>query len=121
MAEKKEPIAKMITNLCSNVAKGMEINFVLRDRKISYPEVFSDHGLLPAICKRADQLSSLCFSYGLGVDFKDEKKSMLGIMVTFDDSTPLIIRAVCIIDVICELYYSAPSRKITLVDELLYD
>lgn len=124
MSEKKkkgDDIARRVTQFCCRFSESMAMQFVLRDRKVAYEEIFSSRGLLPAMCKRADQLCSLCFGYGIGVEFENEKRSMLGTAVIFNDSTPLIIRLACIVDVISELYYSAPSRKETCLDELLSD
>ncbi len=103
------------------VAKRLNANFTLNERKLVYEEVFSDVGLLPAIAKRADQLCSLCLNYGIGVTFDEEENSMLKVKVAFDDTTPNVIRMMCLVDVLCELIYLAPSRDVTPLDELLYD
>jgi intracellular multiplication protein IcmS len=106
--------------LCA-LARALNANFTFNDRPMSYQEVFSESGLLPAIAKRADQLCSLCLGYGIGISFDEAEKSILGIKVTFDDITPNILRLVCITDVLSELIYTAPSRDRTPLDELMYD
>lgn len=105
----------------AKIAKALNAKFTLNDRPISYQEVFSDTGLLPAMARRADQLSSLCLGYGIGVSFDEAEKSLLGVKVTFDDVTPNIIRYLCLTDVLCELIQSAPSPHNTSLDELMYD
>jgi len=103
------------------IAKALGANFTLNDRSISYDEVFSDVGLLPAISRRADQLCSLCLGYGIGISFEEAEKSLLSVRVTFDDVTPNILRLLCITDVICELIQAGKSTTQTPLDELMYD
>lgn len=106
---------------CAALAKGLRANFTLNGNPVTYREVFSEVGLLPPIARRADQLCSLCFGYGLGVKFADEKRSTTGSRVSFDDATPNALRLLCFLDVLSELVYTAPSRDVTPLDELLYD
>jgi len=103
------------------LAKALNANFTLNDRPISYEEVFKDTGLLPAITRRADQLCSLCLGYGIGLSFDEAEKSLLGVKVVFDDVTPNVLRYMCIVDVLCELIQSGPTRESTPLDELMYD
>jgi len=103
------------------VAKSLKANFTLNGKSITPQEVFSESGLLPAMARRADQLCSLCLGYGIGVTFEDAEQTTLGIKVKFDDVTPNTLRLMCLTDVICELVQTAPSRKETPLDELLYD
>lgn len=103
------------------IAKSLKANFTLNDRPISYDEVFSETGLLPAIARRADQLCSLCLGYGIGVSFDEADKALLGMKVTFDEVTPNILRYMCITDVICELIQNGRSTSQTPLDELMYD
>ena len=49
------------------------------------------------------------------------QKRFLKQKVMFDDTTPNVIRMMCLTDVICELVSLAPSRSATPLDELLYD
>ena len=110
-----------IQKALSLIAKSLKANFTLNDRTISYTEVFSETGLLPAIARRADQLASLCLGYGIGVSFEEADKSMLGVKVTFDEVTPNILRFMCITDVLAELIQNGRSTAQTPLDELMYD
>jgi len=110
----------IVKQLCL-IAKALKANFTFKGKPISYEEVFSFTGLLPPLAKRADQLSSLCFGYGLGVSFEDAEQSLTGIKIKFDDVTPNVLRYMCITDVICELMQAAPTRESTPLDELMYD
>lgn len=103
------------------ISKSLRANYTLNDRALSYDEVFSETGLLPAIARRADQLCSLCLGYGIGVSFDEAEKALLGVKVTFDEVTPNILRYLCITDVLCELIQNGPSTTQTPLDELMYD
>jgi intracellular multiplication protein IcmS len=103
------------------VTKALGANFTLNQRPISYEEVFSDTGLLPALSRRADQLCSLCLGYGIGITFEEAEKSVLGVKAIFDEATPSVLRLLCITDVICELIQAGPSLSSTPLDELMYD
>lgn len=105
----------------NNIAKIMGVEFSFRGKAITYNEVFSETGLLPAIAKRADQLCSLCLGYGLGVTFEETKGSVLGVKAVFDDSTPIILRLFCITDILFELSKNATSKKSIPLDELVYE
>lgn len=103
------------------LAKAMKAHFTLNNRPIKYEDVFADVGLLPALARRADQLSSLCLGYGIGASFDEAEGTKLGVKVKFDEVTPDVLRLLCICDVINELMNSAPSRDVTPLDELMYD
>lgn len=103
------------------IAASMNAKFYLNDRFVSFEEVFSDTGLLPAIARRADQLCSLCLGYGLGVSFDEAEGSLLGTRVVFDEVTPNVLRLLCMTDVVNELIQGGPSRDYTPLDELMYD
>ena len=105
----------------SLIAARMNAKFYLNDRFVSYDEVFSYTGLLPAIARRADQLCSLCLGYGLGVTFNDAEGSLLGTQVVFDEVTPSTLRLLCMTDVMNELIQGGPGRDYTPLDELMYD
>src|SRR5689334_14102543 len=105
--------------LCQ-IAKALNANFTLNGRPITFEEVFSDTGLLPAIARRADQLASLCLGYGIGLSFDEAEKSVLGVRVIFDEVTPMTLRFLCITDVLCELM-KASGPGSTPLDELMYD
>jgi intracellular multiplication protein IcmS len=103
------------------IAANMNAKFYLNDRFVSYEEVFSDTGLLPAIARRADQLCSLCLGYGLGATFDEAEGSLLGVRVVFDEVTPNALRLLCLTDVLNELIQGGPSKDYTPLDELMYD
>ncbi|MDI9817876.1 MULTISPECIES: type IV secretion IcmS family protein [unclassified Legionella] len=103
------------------IAANMNAKFYLNDRFVSYDEVFSDTGLLPAIARRADQLCSLCLGYGLGATFDEAESALLGIRVVFDEVTPNSLRLLCMTDVLNELIQGGPSKDYTPLDELMYD
>ncbi len=94
---------------------------MLNDRPISYEEIFAETGLLPALSRRADQLSSLCLGYGIGINFEESENSLLGVKVIFDEVTPDALRLLTITDVLCELIHASPSADHTPLDELMYD
>lgn len=110
-----------IEKVLTLISKSIKANFTLNDRPITYHEVFSDTGLLPALSKRADQLASLCLGYGIGISFEEVETSLLGNKVIFDNVTPNVLRYLFITDVICELVKLSKSADQTPLDELLYD
>ena len=103
------------------IAHSMNATFYLNENMITPQEVFASTGLLPAICKRADQLCSLCLGYGLGLTFEEAEKATLGVKVMFDDVTPNTLRLLCLTDVVSELIQSGPTPDKTPLDELMYD
>lgn len=103
------------------IASAMNAKFYLNSGFLSYEDVFSYTGLLPAIARRADQLCSLCLGYGLGVSFSDAEEGLLGSRVVFDEVTPNVLRLLCMTDVLSELIQGGPSKDYTPMDELLYD
>lgn len=103
------------------IAASMNAKFYLNSGFMSYDDVFSYTGLLPAIARRADQLCSLCLGYGLGVTFTDTEEGLLGSRVVFDEVTPNALRLLCMTDVLSELIQGGPSKDYTPLDELLYD
>lgn len=112
---------KDISKCMALIAARMNAKFYLNDRFVSYEEVFSATGLLPAIARRADQLCSLCLGYGLGVTFNDSEGALLGTQVVFDEVTPTTLRLLCMTDVVNELIQGGPSKDYTPLDELMYD
>ncbi len=104
-----------------SIAKTLNAHFTLKGRLVTYEEVFSDVGLLPAIARRADQLCSLCLGYGIGVSFDEVEQALLGVKANFDEVTPNILRYLCITDVLCELIQNGGSSTQTPLDELMYD
>lgn len=110
-----------ISKCMAKIAASMNAKFYLNDRFVSFDEVFSETGLLPAIAKRADQLCSLCLGYGLGATYDEPEGALLGIRVVFDEVTPNVLRLLCMTDVMNELIQGGPSRDYTPLDELMYD
>jgi len=110
-----------IAEQLKKVARTMNINFSLKGRPLTLDEVFSHTGLLPGIARRADQLSSLCLGYGIGVTFEEAKDTVLGVKVSFDEITPDILRLLCMTDVLHELSLSTPRGGLTSLDQLMYD
>lgn len=110
-----------LTKQLISIINEMGVKFSLNGAPMALNDVLSDTGMLPAIAKRADQLSSLCLGYGIGASFEDLKESKLGSKVAFDDVTPNILRCLCILDVINELARNKDMNGVTPLDELMYD
>lgn len=103
------------------VARAMGARFSLNGRPMTVEEVFAPAGLLPAIARRADQLSSLCLGYGIGITFEEAEGSVLGVKVIFDDVTPNVLRMLCVADVLNELTAATPRGEMAPLDQLMYD
>lgn len=103
------------------VVKTLGARFSLNGTQMSLEEVFKVDGMLPALARRADQLSSLCLGYGIGVKFEDTKESKLGMKVSFDDITPNVLRYLTVLDVVNELMRNQDHSGVTPLDELMYD
>lgn len=112
---------KDISQNMALIATKLHAKFYLNDRFVSFEEVFSPTGLLPAIARRADQLCSLCLGYGLGLSFDEAADALLGTRVIFDEVTPNVLRLLCMTDVLNELIQGGPNRDYTPLDELMYD
>lgn len=110
-----------ISKCLALIAANMNAKFYLNERFVSFEEVFSPTGLLPAIAKRADQLCSLCLGYSLGASYEEAENTLLGSRVIFDEVTPNALRLLCITDVVNELIQGGPSKDYTPLDELMYD
>ncbi len=103
------------------IIKALGVRFTLNGTAMSVEDVLAADGMLPAIAKRADQLSSLCLGYGIGVTFEEAKETKLGSRAKFDDVTPNILRYLCILDVVSELMRNKDVSGNTPLDELMYD
>ena len=103
------------------IVKSMKITFILNGRPMGVDEVFAETGFLPGLARRADRLCSLCLGYGIGATFEEAKPSRLGVKVVFDETTPNVLRYLCITDVICELKRMGGSKTEVPLDELMYD
>lgn len=103
------------------VARLINAQFTLNGRPMTMEEVFTTTGLLPGIARRADQLSSLCLGYGIGVTFEEAEGTVLGVKVIFDDITPNVLRLLCLTDVLHELIKGVPRGEAAPLDQLMYD
>lgn len=110
-----------IPEMMIKVARQLNGRYSLNGRPLTMEEVFSPIGLLPGIARRADQLSSLCLGYGIGVTFEDAEGSPLGVKVIFDEITPNVLRLLCMIDVLNELMKGTARGDMTVLDQLMYD
>ncbi len=110
-----------LNNQLIKIADVLGAKFNLNNKPISHSQVFADTGLLPAIARRADQLCSLCFGYGIGVSFEEAEKSILGVRVVFDETTPTVLRLMCIADALNEIVQNSSDPNSTALDELMYD
>jgi intracellular multiplication protein IcmS len=102
-------------------ARMLQGNYSLNGRPMTMDEVFAMNGLLPGIARRADQLSSLCLGYGIGVTFEEEEGAVLGIKAVFDEITPNALRLLCMIDVLSELMRGVRPGEMAALDQLMYD
>jgi intracellular multiplication protein IcmS len=110
-------IAKQMTALM----RMLNVKFTFNGKALSYEEVFSNTGLLPGLARRADQLCSLCLGYGIGVTFDEAEKTLLGKEVRFDEVTPMVLRLLCLYDVLNEIVKNAANKEAVALDELMYD
>ena len=110
-----------VSELIIKIARAMNARFSLNGRPMTAEEVFAPTGLLPAMARRADQLSSLCLGYGIGATFEETEGTILGVKVIFDDITPNALRVLCITDVLHELIQSSSRGEMRALDQLMYD
>ena len=110
-------------NLNKLVAVGKSLGkyYTLKGSQLKIEDVFSETGLLPGLARRADQIASMCFGYGLGATFEDDESAMLGKKVIFDDFTPDALRIFCILDSLMEVIKGNDNGGVVNMDELLYD
>ncbi len=114
----------MALDICQQMIKAARLmngQYSLNGRPLTMEEVFSLTGLLPGIARRADQLSSLCLGYGIGVTFEEAEGSVLGVKAIFDDISPNVLRLLCMVDVLNELMKNTPRGDMTPLDQLMYD
>lgn len=109
------------TKFLCDLAGTMGVSFTLNGKPINGTEAFADAGLLPAIARRADQLCLLCLGYGIGVNFVEAEKSLLGIKAQFDEVTPNILRLLCFYDVVTDIVEMSTTKNQVALDELMYD
>lgn len=99
----------------------MGCRYTIKGEPIAYEQVFSQTGLLPAIMRRADQLSSFCLGYGLGLTFERSENATLGVVVQMDTAVPEALRLLCATDVLHEFMHQAPSPDAIALDDLMLD
>jgi len=110
-----------ISQQLKTIAMSMGVKYSLKNKPLTYEEVFSETGLLPGLTKRADQLCSLCLGYGIGAKFEKTEGAVLGTKVDLDDTTPNSLRYLCFIDVLYEMIRLAKNADPVPLDDLLYD
>ena len=111
-------------NLVESLVKifnGHGLSYTLKGSHVLPEEFLKEDSLLPALAKRANELCSLCLSYGLGVKFENDKDAVVGYKVSFDDATPVFLRVVFIYDVFWDIARATPKGGTVVLDELLYD
>lgn len=114
-------MAKNVKNIMLSIAKELNLKFKFKNALISSEDVFSETGLMPAIATRADQLSQLCFGYGIGMKVEKVESAKLGKSVIFDDVTPDTLRYLCLLDVMIELQKLSTEGDSVVLDELEYE
>lgn len=112
---------KRLTNILVTHSRTQNWGFTLRGNPITPEEIFSSNGLLPAMAKRADQIATLCFGYGIGVDLPKQEKTTLGYTVTLRPSATAFVLVLCIFDVLEEIAKNASKKNKIAMDELLYE
>lgn len=110
-----------ISEQLAAIAKGMGCRYTIKGEPIAYEQVFSPQGLLPAIFRRADQLSSFCLGYGLGLTFERSENATLGVVVIFDNNVPNVLRLLCATDVLHEFMQQSASHDVVSLDDLMLD
>lgn len=103
------------------ISQSIGCQYTVKGEAISMDQVFSLTGLLPALMRRADQLCSFCMGYGLGLSFENVEAAKLGVTVRFDNNTPLVLRLLCVTDVLYEFINRAPSVNSVPLDDLMSD
>ena len=110
-----------ITKNLIAVANELDCKFSLRGKSVQLEEVFAKNGLLPGFLRRANQLSSFCFDYELGVTFERSEGTPLGVIVVLDDQTPNSLRLLCIVDVLIEVMQQETTGDMVALDSFLED
>lgn len=117
MTTSKQDVASQV----GAIAKELGCTFMLKGEIVDPMKIFTNNGLLPAIMRRADQLSSFCLGYGLGVDFSRADGATLGVTVNFDDNGSNSLRLLCAADVLVEMVQNSPNPQQVALDELMLE
>jgi intracellular multiplication protein IcmS len=115
LQQQQETIVKQIVAIANTIG----CQYTINNEVIAAEKAFAVTGLLPAIMRRADQLSSFCLGYGLGITFERADGSMLGVAVYFDNKVAISVRLLCATDVILELVHASSSSKLVALDSLM--
>lgn len=110
-----------LTNILITHSRTQHWGYTLRGNPITPEEIFSSKGLLPAMAKRADQIATLCFGYGIGIDLPKQEKTTLGYTMTLRPNATPFILVLCIFDVLEEIAKNARKKHQIPMDELLYE
>lgn len=110
-----------ITQQLTAIAKAMGCSYTLKGEPIAFEKVFSPSGLLPALMRRADQLSTFCLGYSLGANYEKSESAVLQAVVQMDATTPTVLRLLCITDVLYEFMQQASNPNAISLDELMND
>ena len=105
---------------CTLVAKQEGVEYVLKSKQMEYDQVFSSDGLLPAVMKRAEMLSSLCFGQSSDPKYTDNDNAVLGVEVTMGKPVLSMQMRFCLLDTLLEIHRGVKNGRVAL-DELLYD
>lgn len=103
------------------IAARLSVQFTIKGEVISHRRLFAANGFLPQLSKRAEQVSQLSLGCSLGAKYEEDQDALGGLIVQFDDFTPLFLRLMCLTDVLCELIKMSSDPHLVALDELLYD
>ncbi|MES2212284.1 MAG: type IV secretion IcmS family protein [Pseudomonadota bacterium] len=108
-----------LTKFLCALSESLNCKFILRGQAMPMEKLFAENGLLPGLLKKADQLSQFCLGHDLGIRFEDAPGTMLGTKAELNDKISDALRLLCLLDVLMEIIYAAPSRDAVPLDELL--
>jgi intracellular multiplication protein IcmS len=110
-----------ITSQLTAIAKEMGCRYTVKGEPVTYEHVFSPSGLLPGFMRKADQLCSFCLGYGLGLTFDRSDNATLGVIVQMDANTPMVLRLLCLTDVLNEMMQQAATPEAIALDDLMQE
>jgi hypothetical protein len=109
-----------VESILMKVMSDMNVVFQLKGSALSYDDIFRKNGFLPAILRRAEQLSLLALGLNLGVSFEEDPQGIMSVRALIDGATPDAIRVFFCLDVLMTLHAMSLNNIID-VEELLYD